>query len=167
MAGIAAVASLAGTAISAIGTIAAGKAQRKDAEFQAQQLDIRAKQEHAAAQREAEDVRRRKELVLSRQQVVSAASGMGADDPSVIEIAADTAGYGRYQEMSALAAGEARRKQNEYAAYSARTTGKAAQTASYYSAAGTIIGGIGNVFQQKYGNGGFAGTQPAYDYRYF
>lgn len=164
MAGIGAVASVVGTVVSAVGTIAAGQAARRDAEYQAAQLDIRAKQEFAAGQREAEEVRRRKTLALSRQQAVSGASGLGATDPGVIEIAAETAGYGQYQEQSALAAGRNRMLQNEYAASAARATGRAQETGAYFSAAGTIIGGFANAFQAKYGNGGYRSPTASVNY---
>lgn len=155
LATIATIASVAGTVVSAVGTIAAGQAAARDAEFQAQQLDIQAKDEFAASQREAEEIRRNKELVLSRQQALASASGMGATDDSIVSLAAETAGFGKYQELSALAAGAMRRRNAEYGAASARATGQAQKTGALFQAGGTILGGFGNVFQQKYGTGGY------------
>jgi hypothetical protein len=44
---------LLGTAISGVGTIAAGAAQKNAADFEAQQMEMKAKEETAAAQRDA------------------------------------------------------------------------------------------------------------------
>jgi len=155
MAGLGTILGVVGSVVSAVGTIAAGQASRRDAEFQAKQLDIQAKAEFAAGQREAEEIERNKKLVLSRQQALAAASGMGADDPTIVTIAAETAGYGKYQELSALAAGEMRQRQAQYAAASARATGRADAAGAWFSGAGTIIGGFANAFQERYGNGGW------------
>ena len=155
LATLATVASIAGTAISAVGTIAAGQAARRDAEFQAQQLDIQAKDELAAAQREAEEIRRNKQLVLSRQQALSAASGFSASDETAVALAAETAGYGKLLELSALASGEMRKRNAEYAAAGTRATGRAQKIGSYFNAGSTILSGFGNIFQQKYGTGGY------------
>ena len=155
MAGLGTILGVVGSVVSAVGTIAAGQASRRDAEFQAKQLDIQAKAEFAAGQREAEEIERNKKLVLSRQQALAAASGMGADDPTIVTMAAEIAGFGKYQELSALAAGEMRQRRAEYDAASARATGQATATGSLLSAGGTIIGGVANAFQERYGNGGW------------
>lgn len=155
LATIATLASVAGTVVSAVGTIAAGQAAERDAEFAAQQLDIQAKDEFAAAQREAEEIRRNKELVISRQRALAGASGFSPTSDDYVALEAETAGFGKLQELSALAAGQMRRRNTEYQAASTRATGKAQKTGSYYQAGGTILSGFGNIFQQKYGNNGF------------
>jgi len=154
MAGLSTILGIAGSVVSAVGTIAAGQAARRDAEFQAAQYDIQAKDEFAAAQREAEEIRRNKQLVLSRQQAAAAGSGLGADDPTVVFAAEDVSAYGKEQELSALAAGQMRRNQAEMAAASKRAGGRADYAGSLFSAGGTIIGGFANAFARKYGNGG-------------
>ena len=156
------IASLAGTAISAVGSIAAGNAARRDAEFQAAQMDIQSKQEYAAAQREAQEIERQKKVVMSRQQALSAASGLGAADDTVLEIAAETAGYGEEQKQSALAQGEMRRRQLEYGAAGTRATGTANQIGSYFNAGSTIMGGFANAFEMKYGSGGYKPANSVY-----
>lgn len=156
MAAIGTIIGVVGSVVSAVGTIAAGQANRQAAEFQAQQYDIQAKDELAAAQQDAEALKRQRDVALSRVQAVSAASGLGAADPTIQEIAAEIAGYGKKQEMSALAGGQMRKRQLEYAAASSRATGKAQAVGSLFSAGGTILGGVANAFQQKYGQGGMA-----------
>lgn len=150
------IAGLAGSVVSAVGTIAAGRAAKQQADFQAAQYDVESKAEFAAGQREAEDIRKNKEYVISRQQNLAAASGFDATDPSSVSLIAETAGYGQYQELMALAAGEQRRKRAEYAASASRASGKAALTGSYFSAAGTILGGFANAFAQRYRATGYS-----------
>lgn len=152
---IATIAGLAGTVVSAVGTIAAGQAADRDAQFAAQQLDIQAKDEFAASQREAEEIKRNKELVISRQRAIAGASGFLPTSDDYVTLEAETAGFGKTQELSALAAGAMRRRNLEYEAASTRATGKANRTGSLYQAGGTILSGFGNIFQQKYGNNGF------------
>jgi len=53
MAGIGAIASLAGTVISAAGTISAGKAKKQQDDFRAAQFEVQAKEERAVAQQDA------------------------------------------------------------------------------------------------------------------
>lgn len=153
MAGIGTVIGIVGSIVSAVGTIASGNAQRAAAEYQAQQLDIQAKNELATAQQEAQQVRRNKDLVLSRQRALTGASGLGGSDPTVVNIANETAGYGHDQEMAALAGGLLRKNAAENEAVSARATGQAQQTGAMYSAFGSIAGGFSNAFQAKYGSG--------------
>lgn len=158
---------IASTAVGAAGTIAAGQAAKRNSDFQAAQLDVRARQEKAAAQREAEDIRRRTQLALSRQQAVSAASGLGASDPTVQEIASETASFGAYQAATAQAGGDMRASNAYLQASGARASGSAALTGSYLSAGSTILGSVAsNVFQDKYGFAGGMGDPVTGDWRY-
>jgi hypothetical protein len=169
--GIAAVIGLVGSAVTAVGTIAAGRAERQAAEYQAKQLDRKALEELAASQRETYEYQQNKELALSRQQAIAATSGLGATDPQVLELAGETAKRGRYQESLAVYVGKERKAGLEAQAEGARVSGRAAEIGARTSAAGTILGGIGSFFD-KYGRiGGKTGVgapmqlQPQYVYR--
>lgn len=163
LATITAVIGAVGTVVQAAGTIAAGRAERAAGEYQAKQLDRKAMEELAASQREAYEYRQNKELALSRQQAVAATSGLGATDPQVLELAGETASRGRYQESLAVYVGKERKAGLEAQAKGARLLGRAAELGTRYSAAGTILGGIGSFFD-KYGRiGGQPGVgAPAY-----
>jgi hypothetical protein len=139
---ISSIATVAGTLISAQGTIAAGKAQQQAANYEAAQLDIKAKEEQAAAQREAEQLRRRKELALSSLQTRAAASGFSATDPTASRLAGEVAEYGTLQEQAAMYGGTSRRAGLEGQAAATRASGAAARQGASYRAAATIIGGI-------------------------
>lgn len=136
------VAGMAGSYIQAQGTLAAGKAAQQAAEFEAKQLDIKAKEEQAAAQREMFDQRREKELALSKLQSNAAASGFSATDPTSLALADEIEKYGTVKEQLAMYGGTSRRAGIEAQAASRRMEGEAAKIGSKYSAAGTILGGI-------------------------
>lgn len=161
---IALIAGLAGSAASAVGTIAAGNQAAAGAEFEAAQLEAGAAEEKAASQREAMAKRKETQFVLSRQQAVASQSNLGALDETVVDLAGDVAQEGALQEGMIRYGGTSRAAGRRAQAQAARISGKAAQTGSYLSAAGTIMGGIGSFASD------FSATRkPAsssYSYRY-
>lgn len=163
LATIASVAGLAGSVVSAIGTIAAGQAQKRAANFEAQQLEIRGKEERAAAQREAFQTAREKGLIQSRQQALAASSGAGALDPTILDLASDVEGEGTYRELLAQYGGEERAKGARAQAAGARMSGRAAATGSMFDAAGTILGGF-STFYDRFGGGRPAAAGRGYRY---
>lgn len=158
------VAGLAGSYMQAQGTLAAGKAAQQAAEFEAKQLDIKAKEEQAAAQRDMFDQRREKELALSKLQSNAAASGFSATDPTALALADEIEKYGTYKEQMAMYGGTSRRAGIEAQAAGRRMEGKAARIGSQYSAAGTILGGIstmaGKYAGPRYAAAGGSGYDP-------
>lgn len=149
---IATIASLAGTAVSAIGTIAAGRDAQRQANYEAAQFDVRAKEERAQAQKESLDVARKRRLALSRLQAIAAASGFGASDPSVLDLLGETAKYGTFEEQMARYGGTSRAAGLRAEAEGRRMAGSARARQSYFNAAGTILGGVSSMFR-KYGQG--------------
>jgi hypothetical protein len=158
------VAGVAGTAISAGGTIAGGAANQKAANFQASQLETEAgearaagRQELAGAQVEAEEMKRRKELVLSTLQARAAASGFSATDATTLNLAEEVEEHGTLQEKMALFGGTSRRAARFAQARSldaqgnvVRWGGQVAKKASYIDAASTILGNT-STLALKYG----------------
>lgn len=153
---IGAIASLAGTVVSAVGTIAAGQAAKTQAEWQAQQHEVAAKEEKASAFKQAQELTHKRDVTLSRFQAVNAASGLSGGE----DIAAEIAGYGSYQADLARAAGLMRERDRLNAAAASRATGRAQQVGSYFSAGGTILGGLasGADWYMKYGGGAKTAT---------
>lgn len=161
---VSAVAGMAGSYIQAQGTLAAGKAAQQAANYEAAQLDIKAKEEQAAAQREMLDQRREKELALSKLQTNAAASGFSATDPTALALADEIERYGTVKEQMSMYGGESRRRGIAAQAAGRRLTGAAERAGSQYSAAGTILGGISTMASKyagpKYaaaGGGGYGG----------
>ena len=176
MAAAAPVMTIASGALTAIGTIAAGNAAAEQgrlaqqaAEFEAKQLDIKGKDEKAAAQREMLELRRQKEGALSRLQATSAASGFSATDPTTLSLADEVAKYGTYQEQTALYGGDVRQRNANLAAAGKRfegarelMLGESRRTASYLNATGTILGSL-STLGTKYGKP-TAASSAAYRY---
>jgi hypothetical protein len=151
---ISAVAGLAGSFVQAQGTIAAGKAAQQSANYEAAQLDIKAKEEQAAAQRDAQEYGREKDLALSKLQTNAAASGFSATDPTALAVADEIAKYGTYKEQMAMYGGTSRRAGVEAQAEGRRMEGKAALQGAKSAAMGTILGGISSMassFAKPYG----------------
>jgi len=172
-----------GAGVSAAGTIMGGNAaasageaqaaaQRRAAadnatalEFKAQQEEQNAQESRAAAQRQSLEKGRQTKLLLSSLQARAAASGGGASDPGVLDLAGDISRRGEYQALTEIYNGESRARGlmdqaagdrfsgatgiqgAELAANAAIAEGKAKQAASYMSAAGTIIGGGASAYR--------------------
>ena len=176
MAELALIAGIASTAMTAVGTIAAGQAAKEQGElskrasdFEAKQLDIKAKEEKAAGQREMFELRREKDVALSRLQTVGAASGFTATDPTALALADEVAKYGTYREQLAMFGGTQRERDLELAAAGrrfegeqARLLGSARQRSSYFDAGGTILGGL-STMATKYAKRS-SGSTAAYRY---
>lgn len=161
---VAAIATVVGSAATAAGTIAAGNAGEEQGEYEAAQLDIKAKEEQAAAQQEAQQLRERKERALSSLTARSAASGFSATDPTALALSDEIERYGTLQEQLAQYGGKSRRAGLEAQATGSRISGKAAKKGSRLSAAGTILGGVSSL--GKYGGPlSSSGSAPA-SYRY-
>lgn len=163
--GITALASMAltaaGTAVSAAGTIAggnaaadAGRRTQQSMEFRAKQEDQAANESRAVSQRSAMEKQREGRFALSSLQARAAASGGGADDPTIINLGGNIAQRSEFDALFDMSKGENRARGLEDEAVGSRLTGDAAvaegaakQSASQLSAAGTIIGGAGSMYR--------------------
>ena len=146
MAGLAAVASLVGTAVSAVGTIAAGQSRRRQADYEAAQLNVRAGEERAAAGLQAMEANRRTRLTQSTLQARADASGFGGSDPTVLDLAGGIAERGALEAGIIRYGGTSRGRAYDAQAEGTRMSGRAAESGAYWSAAGTIIGGAASFF---------------------
>lgn len=127
-----------GTAASAVGTVAAGAAERDNQNFIAKQEEMKAKEEFAASQRDAQQARREATIAQSRQQALAAASGGGAgsDAPTIVKLMSDVAGQGELNAGSAIYGGQQRAAGLRDSASARRRSGKA-------SFLGSVLGGFG------------------------
>ena len=152
---------VAGGALSAAGTIAggnaaaaAGQSQQQALEFRAKQEDQAAQESRAVAQRQAIESRHKGELLQSTLQARAAAGGGGADDPTVLELGGNIAQRSEYDALFDMYKGENRARGLQDSAIGSRMSGDAAlaegrakQSASYLSAAGTLIGSAGSAYR--------------------
>lgn len=154
-------ATVAGGALSAAGTLmggqaaaSAGKSNRDAMYFRAAQEEQAAAEARAVGQRSSFEKERESRLLQSKLQANSAASGGGASDSGVLNLAGDIAGRGEYETLMELYKGENRGRGLEDQAMGSRLSGDAAlaegeakRKASYFSAAGTLIGTGGSAYR--------------------
>lgn len=141
---------VAGPLVSAGGTILGARSEAKALKKEAQQLEIQAGTERAISQRSAMEERRQARLVASRGLAVAAASGGGADDPTVVNMLANIEGEGEYRALTALYNGEEEARGLEGQAKARRKEAKNVKTASYFKAASTILS-AGSSMHDRYG----------------
>jgi hypothetical protein len=159
---------VAGTALTAGSQIGAGIAARRAGDYQAQQADIAAGQQQAAAQRTAQTVDRQSKVLQSRALAVAAASGGGASDPTVVDLVSRIAGEGAYRSQLALYEGNDAARTLQMRADAARFQGRQSQTAGFVNAFGTVLKGASSLFD-KYGRrsalspSDFGGVEPYVD----
>jgi hypothetical protein len=130
-----------GSLVQAVGSIASGMAANDAAQKEAAQMEERGKEEFAASQREAQERRKEGELINSRTQALAAASGAGADAPTIVRLMTDTAGEAEYNAQTDLYGGKQRRAGLRDSAAARRAEGQASLMGSFFDAAGTAIGG--------------------------
>lgn len=140
-----------GSGISAAGTIAGGQMAKSMADFEAKQLTNEGQTAVASSQRTMQEQQRRTALVQSTLQSRAAAGGGTATDPTVIKLGSDIAGRGEQNALMDLFEGQNRQSQYAGEAEGRRYSGEAAEIGSQLSAAGTIAGGVGGMFN-KYGS---------------
>lgn len=133
---------LAGSAISAFGTIAAGNAQAAAAEYQAKQADINASQENAAAQRKAEAEKIKTTRFISSQKAAAGVSGGTTADPSTTTQMGLAQQEGSFRQLATLYEGKEKARQWETQAQADRIEAENAKQAAMIGAAGTLVGGV-------------------------
>ncbi|RTM07405.1 MAG: hypothetical protein EKK31_11620 [Hyphomicrobiales bacterium] len=139
-----------GSVVSGVGTIAAGAAQKQAADFEAAQMEQKAKEEVAASQRDAIAKRREGAILNSRAQALAAASGGGAgtDAPTIVKLMGQTAGEADYNAQTAMYGGYSR-------AAGLRDSAKARRASGNASLLGSVIGGFGDTAGGLYKSGIF------------
>jgi hypothetical protein len=151
-------ATAAGGALQAAGTIMGGNAAADAGKAQQQAQYFKAAQEEQAAQESraavALDKDREGRLLQSTLQARAAAGGGGASDPTIVNLAGGIAGRSEFESLLEMYKGENRARGLEDSAVGSRLSGDAAKaegdakkTASYFSAAGTLIGSAGSAYK--------------------
>lgn len=136
---------LAGSAVSAGGTIIGAKSEAKGLRREAAQLEVNAGQERAVSQRDAIEQRRQGRLASSRALAVAAASGGGVDDPTVVNAIANLDGESEYRALTAMYEGDTRGDDLERQAKARRTEAKNVKKQALFKAGSTIIGAGGGI----------------------
>lgn len=145
---ISGVTTIAGGFMAAAGQKQAAAAQQASLNYQAKQIEMKGKEEQAAAYYEAAEHKREKELALSALQARGAASGFTTTDPTSLQIGSDIEKYGTLKQMMASYGGASRRAGLDAEAAGRRMEGVAAVQGAKSAAAGTIIGSLGTGFSR-------------------
>ena len=135
-----------GGLLSAGGTIAGANSEARSLREQAAQLETQAGQDRASSQRAAIEERRRARYIASRGLTLAAATGAGADDPTVVNNFAAIGGEGEYRALTAMFEGETEAQGKEAQARMNRNAAKATKTAGFLKAAGTILSTASSIF---------------------
>lgn len=148
LAGLAPIFGAIGTGISVLGTIQAGREAEAQANYQAKVQEMQADEAQAASQRDAAEKYRQGRLMLSQQRAAIAGSGGALDDPSVIDIMADTDAEADLAARTDIYRGEQQARGYNDAAVNSRISGQNARKASYISAAGNLFSGVSNMYSR-------------------
>jgi hypothetical protein len=147
--GVSAIGSLIGGEMSASGTEQAGQ-------LKAQQLGMQATESRAAGQRQMFEQQRKARLALSTLRARASMTGSG-QDTDTIKIAGDIGNRGDYLALAEMYTGEnrARGLEDEASAtiWSSKAKAKATRVGSYFSAASSILKGVGSAGGKGGGDG--------------
>jgi hypothetical protein len=142
--------SVGGALMNAQGTLAAGNTTREAAYADAAGMERQAGQVRAQSQRTAAEDKRQGRLVQSRVQALAAASGAGAQDPTVLDIQGNIEQDSEYRALSDMYAGDTQAQSLEDNARVTRKYGRNIQKASRTAATGTLLE-TGATLWDKYG----------------
>lgn len=138
---LAAIASLAGTAVGAVGSITAGQAQANTASFNAQIAQQQAEREKQIAEREAEDFRRRESRVLAAARARRGRSGTTIEgSPLLVDEA--TAAEIELGAQNTLVWGGTRALRLQQQATLDRSRGRSAMRSGFLNAGSTLLTGV-------------------------
>lgn len=142
---------LIGALVSAGATVAGGVAEKRSSDFEADQLDAKAKEEAAASQREAAEATKEADVAMSRQQALAASSGGGAgsDAPTIVKLMSDVAGQGELNKQSILYGGQQRAAGLIDQAKGRRASGRASLMGSTLGAFGQAAKGVSSYAMGK------------------
>ncbi|NTF54423.1 hypothetical protein G6L12_05880 [Agrobacterium rhizogenes] len=134
-----------GTLVSAVGTVAAGAAEKRNQNYVAKQEEMKANEELASSTREAQQNRTEADLAMSRQQALAASSGGGAgsDAPTIVKLMSDTAAQGELNADTTIYGGQQRAAGLMDSAKGRRAAGKASFLGSVLGGFGQAASGIG------------------------
>lgn len=132
-------------AVSAISAIQEGNRLKAARDLEVRQLEADALAEAATAQRAAETERKRARLLQSRVRALSAASGAGAFDPTIVDIMSDIQQEGELRALNALYEGGTAAQGLEFSANIRRREGREARRAGSIRAVDRLFSTTGSI----------------------
>lgn len=154
--GLSTILSAGGTALSVMGSIQQGRAAKAAANFQAAQMEQRAKAEMATSQRQAIEQRRQGRLMESRARAMGASGGVALSSPSLANILGGIDFEATQAADTTLAVGKETAQGYRTGAEAQRIEGRQAERAGLYGAAGSLatygMSASGQSLFDKYGD---------------
>jgi hypothetical protein len=141
-----------GTGVSAISALSAGKQAKAEANFLAQQQEMKGNEERAVGQQKMLRKRADAERVQSSLMARAAASGGDTTDTGLVRLGGDIAEEGEFQALNEFARGENAARGFMDQATATRARGAAAARAAPIKAVSTILDGGSSLFG-KYAKG--------------
>lgn len=138
------------TAGAAGATILSGVAAKEQSKAEAAELQRQAEEERALASQKRQQKIKETKLLLSRSQAISAASGAGATDPTVLALEGGIEAEGYNQGRMETAIGKSRSNALQFRAGQALAEGNTKLATSLFEGGGTILSGVSPYFA-KYG----------------
>ena len=132
-------------ATSAVMAIQQGRQLEAAKDLEARQLESNAIAEAATSQRAAEAERKRTRVLQSRVRALSAASGAGASDPTVVDILSDIQQEGELRALNILYEGETAAQGLEFSAGMRRREGKDARRTGAIRAVDRLFSTTGSI----------------------
>ena len=122
-----------------MGAVRTGQAQQSAAHYQAQHLENQAKREREIGTLNAKRVAEENKRLAGTQRALLAGGGRSLASGSALLVQEDLDEEGKFNEMLAADAGEAKFQNLRQQAVLERMTGKHARTAGYYRAGSTLL----------------------------
>ena len=143
---------LASTAITAGSQIAAGRAEAKMAESEAEQFERNAKATLAEGTRRVAEHLRQGQIAQSNMRAQMAGSGGVTDDPGAIQTLGEAGRVTKYNALASIYSTQSEAQGQRFAASNRRTEGSNAKRAGYVRSLGTVISGAGAYSKAMYPN---------------
>jgi hypothetical protein len=154
LATLATIATIGSAVVGAGGSLIAGQNAKQAGDWEAAQLKRKAAEETAAGQRGALEKRADADKVMSRQVALAAASGAGTATPTVLDLVEEAAGRGEFFAQGEMYGAKSRAAGMKDQAKAAKMKGQMAESASYLSAFGDLLGGVGSAVGKYNPKGG-------------
>ncbi len=132
---------VASSAVSAIGALQQGQQQKEYANYQAAQTEADARAERDAAEVHADKIRKAARLQASEARAAMAGSGVDVGAGTAVDINSSIYKNAEEDAWSAILGGKNKAASMDAQAQGMRISGDNAETASYFSAAGSALSG--------------------------
>jgi hypothetical protein len=133
------IALLGSVAMSAVGSISAGQAAKKQANTEAAILNQQAARERQQAEADSAEFRGEQQRLMAKRRAILGGSGVDISTGSPLLASEDFAGEAELQALKIINGGEVRGTRLQQQASIVRAKGRSAETASFFSAGASLL----------------------------